>query len=77
MAMPKPAIVTQKVRQACPAMMPLNSQNWVQMRHGLGKMNSETLKAEQMICHSNTTQTSKIHCDHISTCFLSTACPCY
>ena len=35
-------------------MTALNSQNWVQMRHGLGKMNSETAKAEHTICHSAT-----------------------
>ena len=70
MAMPKPTIVTQKVRQAWPAMRPRYSMNWFQMRAGLGKMNSETLKAEQMICHSAITATSSSQGDQRSTCFM-------
>src|SRR5438874_8489430 len=69
-AMPKPAIVTQKVRHAWPVMIALNSQNCVQMRHGLGKMNSDTPKPEQMICHSTITATSSSQGDQRSICFL-------
>ena len=36
MAMPKPAMVTQKVRQAWPAMTPLNSTSCTPMAQGLG-----------------------------------------
>ena len=44
--------------------------NWSQIRTGLGKMNSETLKAEQMICHSAITATSSSQGDQRSTCFM-------
>lgn len=70
MAMPKPAMVTQKVRQAWPAMTPPNSTSWVAMAQGLGKMNSETLKAEQMICHSRMVAVSSSQGDQRSTVFL-------
>ena len=50
-------------------MMALNSQNWLQMRKGLGKMNSETEKAEQMICHTTTTLSSSNQGDQNSICF--------
>jgi len=58
------------VRQACPAMVSRNSQNWVQMRQGLGKMNSDTSKPEQMICHSTSTAVSNSQGDQVSICFL-------
>src|SRR5690606_25787888 len=48
MARPKPAMVTQKVRQAWPMMVTLCSSVCSQMREGLGKMNSETPKPEVM-----------------------------
>ena len=51
-------------------MTSLNSQNCVQMRQGLGKMNSETPKPEQMICHSTMTATSSSQGDQRSICFL-------
>ena len=40
------------------------------MRHGLGKINSETLKAEQINCQINKVQASSIHGDQRSICFL-------
>ena len=51
-------------------MMALNSQNCVQMRQGLGKMKSETPKAEQTICHSTSTTTSSSQGDQRSSCLL-------
>ena len=48
-------------------MMSRYSTNCVQMRQGLGKMNSDTSKALQMICHNMITATSRIHGDQIST----------
>ena len=60
MAMPKPAMVTQKVRQAWPAMTPLNSTSCTPMAQGLGNRYSGMLKAEQMICHSRMVATSRI-----------------
>ncbi len=60
MAMPKPTIVTQKVRQAWPRMVQRCSQVCSTMRQGLGKMNSLTLKAVQMSCHSTSVATSRI-----------------
>ena len=39
-------------------MMPLNSASCRPMAQGLGKMNSETSKAEQMTCHSRMTASS-------------------
>jgi hypothetical protein len=76
MAMPNPAMVTQKVRQAWAAMMPLNSTNWVQIRQGLGKMNSDTSNVEHRICHIAMMRTSRIQGAHISTCFLFMLVPC-
>ena len=70
MAMPKPTMVTQKVRQAWPAITSLNSQNCVQIRHGLGKRNSDTLNAEHSTCHNTSTAVSSSHGDQISICFL-------
>ena len=60
MAMPKPTIVTQKVRQAWPRMVQRCSQVCSTMRHGLGKMNSLTLKTLQISCHSTSVATSRI-----------------
>ena len=51
-------------------MISLNSQNCVQMREGLGKMNSDTLKPRQMISHKRITVTKRIHGDQRSTCLL-------
>ena len=42
-------------------MMQRYSTIWVQIRSGLGKMNSETLKATHTNCHKAITATSKIH----------------
>ena len=51
-------------------MIHLNSTNWFQMRQGLGKMNSEISKTEQINCHSRITATSSTHGDQVSICFL-------
>ena len=51
-------------------MTPPNSTSWVPMAQGLGKMNSDTLKAEQMICHSSTMATRRIQGDQRSAVFL-------
>ena len=40
------------------------------MAQGLGKMNSDTLKAEQMICHSKMVAVSSSQGDQRSTVFL-------
>ena len=55
MAMPKPTIVTQKVRHAWPRMIQRNSIVCSTMRHGLGKMNSLTsnTRADQLPQHQH------------------------
>ena len=68
-------MVTQKVRQACAAMMLLYSRNWVQMRQGLGKMNSDTSKAEHRICQVMMNTTSNSQGAHISICLLLMEAP--
>ena len=68
-------MVTQNVRQACAAMMPLNSTIWFQMRSGLGKMNSDTLNTEQMNCHKPITATSRIQGDQRSSSLVFMAPP--
>ena len=51
-------------------MISLNSQNWFQMRSGLGKMKSETPKPAQITCHSRITATSSSQGDQRSSCLL-------
>ena len=63
---PKPAIVTQKVRQAWPAIVAACSFMAEMIAAGLGKMNSDTPNAEHSTCHSTSTATSRIHGDQRS-----------
>src|SRR5574343_948923 len=70
MAMPKPAMVTQKVRQAWPAITSLNSMNCCQMREGLGNTNSETWKARHSTSQMTSVMTSRIQGDQRSSVFL-------
>src|SRR5574343_1194049 len=76
MAMPKPAIVTQRVRQVWPAITSLNSTNCCQMREGLGKTNSETEKARQRTSHMTRVLTSRIQGDQRSSVFLFMSVSC-
>src|SRR5574343_1059794 len=70
MAMPKPAMVTQKVRQAWPAITSFNSMNCCQMREGLGNTNSETWKARHSTSQMTSVMTSRIQGDQRSSVFL-------
>ena len=55
------------VRHAWPAMMPLNSQNCVQIRQGLGNTNSDTSSALHSTCHRAMKNTSNTQGAHAST----------
>jgi len=70
MATPKPAMVTQKVRQAWPAITAWYSMKSRKISQGLGKMNSETSKAAQTTCHSTTTISSSTQGDQRSSSLL-------
>jgi hypothetical protein len=62
MDMPKPAIVTQKVRQACWAInVAVLDHLFTDAIAGLGKMNSLTAKTEHTACQSATTASSSAH----------------
>src|SRR5512139_2774147 len=65
-AMPKPTIVTQKVRHAWPRMVVRCSQNCSAMRTGLGKMNSLTLNRLHTPCHTTSVASIRISGDQRS-----------
>ena len=66
---PNPTMVTQKVRQAWPAMTSRYSTICSQMRRGEGNTNSDTLKSEHVACQMTKVVTSKPQGAQVSSCF--------